>query len=323
MALRTNKNKNKKNVPVDGVKSEMTEAVEELSEAVSEVVDELSPDELAEIEAEAQAELAAEGADDDDDDDDAAADAAAKKKAVAAAKKKAVAAAKKKAVAAAKKKAVAAAKKEAVATAKKKAEVKADLKARAAAEATAREPEEVPEVEEAEVVEEAQVPVVKQQASPPARTVSAKQLMKEMLYSDLEDGFIAEFGTLPRIIASNGNFLDGDNKPLGTFITGQVLSWNKRYTITPADNKAPDTLVRFSMDNKVLDDGSGVTVAEYIQELKNNNYPDACSKEYYDVIFNLMSSEQPSAHVNNMVTLQMSVTGKTNTWTIFKGSLID
>jgi len=309
MALRKNKDKDNK-APVEEVKSEMTEAVEELSEAVSEVVDGL------------------------------------KKKATAAAKKKATAAAKKKATAAAKEK------------------IKAELKSRAVAEAAAREPEvveaEVVE-EEAEVVEEAPVPTLASPAAPPpAKTVSAKQLMQEMLYSDLENGFIAEFGTLPRIIASNGNFLDGDKKVLGTFITGQVLSWNKRFTITPSDDKAPDTLARFSMDNKTLDDGSGVTVAEYIQELKNNNYPDACSKEYYDVIFNLMTTDKPSAHVNNMVTLQMSptskkdfnsfrlqmsfkisngmldvektkvvkftsvlVNGKTNTWTIFKGSLID
>ena len=354
----------RKNVkpPVEEPENKMDEAVDALAEAAGDLVDGLTAEEQAEIQAEIDAETAADGK----------AEAAAKKKAEAAAKKKA-AAAKKKAAAAAKKK-VDDAKVDddavdvkAEAKARAKAKLKAELKAKAAAQKNAaKEPDVVepdvvePDVVEPDVVEETKEVVVKQQAPLPAKTVSAKELMEKMLYSDLEDGFIAEFGTLPRIIASNGNFLDGDKKILGKFITGQVLSWNKRFTITPSDDKAPDTLVRFSMDNKVLDDGSGVTVAEYIAELKAANYVDACSKEYYDVIFNLMTSEKASAHIGNMVTLQMSpsskkafnsfrlqmsfkisngmldiddtkvikftselVNGKVNTWTIFKGALIE
>lgn len=195
-------------------------------------------------------------------------------------------------------------------------------------------------------------------AAAPAPTVSAKQLMKHILFSDLENAFIADFGTLPRLLASNGCVMDGDKKILGKFVVGQVLSWNKRWTITPAAQNAPDNLVKFSMDNQTLDDGSNMAVSAYVAELKAQGYPDACSKEYYDVIINLLEAEETSELVGGMVQIQMApqsrkdfdafrlqtsfrisnggtpidaanrvrfsatvISGKTNTWTQFKVSL--
>ena len=191
-----------------------------------------------------------------------------------------------------------------------------------------------------------------------AVTVSAKQLMKHILFADIENAFIADFGTLPRLLASNGCVMDGDKKNLGGYVVGQVLSWNKRWTITPAAKNAPDNLVKFSMDNQTLDDGSNMPVADYVAELKAQGYPDACSKEYYDVIVNLQEAEKDSELVGGMVQIQMApqsrkdfdafrlqtsfrisngstdmdaanrvkfsanvISGKTNTWTQFKTSL--
>lgn len=223
--------------------------------------------------------------------------------------------------------------------------------------APAREPAEPQAATTPEPQAEAQtLPATKTAA--PAPTVSAKQLMKHILFSDLEDAFIADFGTLPRLLASNGCVMDGDKKILGAYVVGQVLSWNKRWTITPAAQNAPDNLVKFSMDNQTLDDGSNMPVADYVAELKAQGYPDACSKEYYDVIINLLEAEKGSDLVGGMVQIQMApqsrkdfdafrlqtsfrisnggtdidaanrvkfsatvISGKTNTWTQFKTSL--
>lgn len=155
--------------------------------------------------------------------------------------------------------------------------------------------------------EPATPPVVRKQAAAP---VSAASIMNEVIYADLRDKFIAEFGTLPRLKPSQGLIYDNDGVSLGSWIIGQVLSWNQRFTITTGDNDAPDTLVRFSLDNSTLDDGSGVSVANYIAELKAAGYPDACSKEYYEVIFNLVKSEQPSPLIGGMVQIQLSPTSR-------------
>lgn len=200
-----------------------------------------------------------------------------------------------------------------------KKRAKAQVEAKAAELEAETKKEVVEEAEEAEVVnkcaegveakEEASVPAVRSTAGLPGKTISATDLMKEMLYSGLENGFVVEFGTLPRLLASNGCIMDGEDNSLGTWITGQVLSWNKRWTITPGSNDAPDNLVAFSMDNEVLDDGSGVTVAQYLAELKKD-WPNAASKEYLDVIFNLQEAEKESGHVGGMVQLQMSPTSR-------------
>lgn len=191
---------------------------------------------------------------------------------------------------------------------------RAEAQIRQQAEQAAPTPEPVTTpVQEPELVQE---PVIttevatKAPASLPGKTVSAATLMKQMLYSGLENGFVAEFGTLPRLIASNGNIMDDKKAVLGAFVTGQVLSWNKRWTITPADDKAPNTLCAFSMDNVTIDDGSGTTVAQYILDLKANGWPDACSKEYYDVVFSLQSAEKGSPLVGGLVTIQLSPTSR-------------
>lgn len=139
------------------------------------------------------------------------------------------------------------------------------------------------------------------------KSVIAQQRQMVNVFSDIENQFIADYGMLPRIKASNGNCMDGDDKILGSEIEIQVLSWNRQYVAGPCDNDAPTELVKYSFDKEVFDDGTG-RLDTYIADLKDAGWAEACVKEYYGIVAVLLKSEKPSEHVGEMVLLQLSPT---------------
>ena len=158
-------------------------------------------------------------------------------------------------------------------------------------------------------VEATTVPAVRQAAPVAAMTMPAKGTM-ELLWEDKKDVFVAEFGELPRIKAGSGNLVDSDEKDLGRWIEIQMLSFNAVFVVGPGDKKAPSELVRYSSDNETFNDGTGDTVAEHLADLRVN-WPNASSKEYYEIVGALRASEKPCEHIGGMVQIQMSPTSVT------------
>ncbi len=116
-----------------------------------------------------------------------------------------------------------------------------------------------------------------------------------------------DFGVLPRIKASNGAAMDGDDNRLGETFQMTLISFNDNYVVTPGVDDAKSTeFVRYSLDGVTID-STGQLVSDYINELKTvEGYKDAEMKNYLDVIGILNSSEKPSEHLGNMVQVSMS-----------------
>lgn len=139
-------------------------------------------------------------------------------------------------------------------------------------------------------------------------TANAK-LADYLIFADKKDGFVVDYGTLPRIKADNGEFYDNEDRALGKIIKFQVMSYNTRWTITPSDKAAPTELLKFSLDGEYLDDGSGIRMADHLADLKKN-WPKARAAEYLELIVNLVETEAKSNLVGNLVQLQLSPTSK-------------
>lgn len=81
------------------------------------------------------------------------------------------------------------------------------------------------------------------------------------------------------INATNGNFAKkdpagGTPKVLGDYLELQVVSSQEQYVVAPEDQDAEgEGLVKYSDDGVVLNDGSGKTVKEHLEFLKDNDTP--------------------------------------------------
>lgn len=132
--------------------------------------------------------------------------------------------------------------------------------------------------------------------------------MKGLMFDGMKDKLFADFGTLPRLRATNGNIFDDKDRNLGQHAVIQIISWNLQYVMDPCDNKAPSELVRYSYDSKVIDDGTGDTIADYILALKASGHACAACKTYGELVCVLLSSQKQSDLVGEMVTVQLSPT---------------
>ena len=164
-----------------------------------------------------------------------------------------------------------------------------------------------PAQEEAKEKPAADVPATREAAAPPSANAV---LGKGLLYQNAKDFLVVDFGTLPRLKASNGNILDQDDKVLGTWIETELISFNSNWAVTPNDDGAPNELTKFSKNNETIDDDPSLTVAAHIADLKAQGYANASSKEYYEVVCQLLASEKDSPHVGELVQLQLSPTSK-------------
>ena len=130
----------------------------------------------------------------------------------------------------------------------------------------------------------------------------------KFIVDEFKDAFEpVEWGTIPKIVAKSGAFFDSDKKSLGTEIEFTLLSFNDTHLIAPNTNDSADRkLCRYSYDGEVLNDGSGTTVKEYLQSLKDDGYEDASVKQYLEVNVVLNDAGEDNDNIGNMVQLSLS-----------------
>jgi len=127
------------------------------------------------------------------------------------------------------------------------------------------------------------------------------------LYDEIENAFVAPFGTLTKIKASNGNCMDSDDNVLGDTIDVQIMSWNRQFVVGPCDNNAPSELVKYSHERAQFEDGSG-SLNDFVQELRDEGWVNAAVKEYYEIVGVLLKAGKKSDLVDELVQLQLSPT---------------
>ena len=122
--------------------------------------------------------------------------------------------------------------------------------------------------------------------APPARAFTAALVDLENVIKT-EDIATLGPGAFPKITVDLGGFLL-DKKDIGQKIRLEVISWNRRWVVSPGvQNAEANELVRFSMDNNVLQNDTR-TVKEYLEFLREEGYKDASIKEYYSLWGNLL-----------------------------------
>ncbi len=195
-----------------------------------------------------------------------------------------------------------------IAEAKARAEAQ---RAAAAAEATAAN-----ETAEGEVLEDhsgeiapppkaaAPAPLAPKQSSALAQCIVRRDVMGEL------EGRLApvEYGQGVTLKTAAGVIKDGDGQSLGRKIEILLMSWNRRYVISPGEQgPAAAKLMRYSYDG--VTSGQGENMADYLEWLKDpkgGNKPKATFKEYRDLVGTLVSSEKPSRHVDALVSVTCS-----------------
>lgn len=111
-------------------------------------------------------------------------------------------------------------------------------------------------------------------------------------YENVIDTSQLQFDTFPSVTVGLDGFSMGDDD-LGKRIKIRLMSWNKRYIVTAAeDNEEANKLVKFSHDGKVLDDDPSISVAQRVAYLKAEGYDKACMKEYYQLYGFLIAKEK-------------------------------
>lgn len=128
---------------------------------------------------------------------------------------------------------------------------------------------------------------------------------KNALYGDLENQAKVDFGTVPRLVVASGVIKDGDKKVLGSWIEGELVSWNRNFVISPGDDSdEAKKKVAYSSDGETIDE-TGQSAADYLQALLVD-YKDASKKEYLEIMMILEDCDKPSEHKSNLVQISLS-----------------
>jgi rRNA processing protein Krr1/Pno1 len=119
-----------------------------------------------------------------------------------------------------------------------------------------------------------------------------------------------QFGAFDRLIGSNGQVMDAQKKLLGSKVTVELLSWNYVTVLSPGDDTAEaKEAVRYSLDGKTLDDGSGKSCDDYLEELRTvHGYTKASKKVYIEVLGILESAEKETPLIGQVVQVSLSPT---------------
>lgn len=152
----------------------------------------------------------------------------------------------------------------------------------------------------AEVPPETTAVAVKKQTLPGTQTklVLALDSCKDVIEP-------CEFGMLPRVTASQGALIC-DGEELGKQIEITIMSYNESFAVAPNESEAPKELCKFSYDNVVLNDGSGITVDEHLNYLRGEGYKNAASKQYFEIIAMLDDAEEDHDEIGSVVQLSLS-----------------
>lgn len=80
--------------------------------------------------------------------------------------------------------------------------------------------------------------------------------------SKLKDAIPVEYNTLSQLQAQQGNFFEKETKtPMGDWMIAEVMSWQDNWVVSPADEKAPKEIVKYSNDGVNCTDGTLVSDA--------------------------------------------------------------
>lgn len=125
-----------------------------------------------------------------------------------------------------------------------------------------------------------------------------------------KDAMPVEYNTLEQIIANQGNFQERESKTnLGDTIVFELQSYQASYVVSPEDDKAPDDMVRYSMDGVICSDGS--MVQEHLQYLHENGYPEAKLKERAVIVLALESAAKTDKFNDTLMQLDLSPVSRT------------
>lgn len=137
----------------------------------------------------------------------------------------------------------------------------------------------------------------------------SKPLKATAAFGDYEGALPdVDFGTFPRITVDLGGF-EMDKEVLGESIKLEMMSWAHRYIVTPgSDDKEASELVKYSNDGVTLSDGSGTTVVEYLNVLKEvHGYDKASIKNYIDLTGLLVAKGDKDVPEDEQVIVQVQL----------------
>lgn len=147
------------------------------------------------------------------------------------------------------------------------------------------------------------------QAQATSMAPATKKVKATPAFTDVEDALPeVDFGTFPRVTADLGGF-EMDKEVIGDTIKLELMSWSHRYVVTPgSDDKEASELVRYSNDGVMLADGSGVTVADYLNTLKTvKGYDGASVKNYIDLTGLLVEEGGEAVAEDDQVVVQVQL----------------
>ena len=117
------------------------------------------------------------------------------------------------------------------------------------------------------------------------------------------------FGSIPRYTASNGQVMDGDKKPVGSWIQIEPVSWNYTYMMAPGSNdEEAKEYLKFSYDGEMCTDGS-MTLQQALKEAQEAGYDKAAIKKYIELFGIVLSAEKlqdDSPAMNKLAMLSLS-----------------
>lgn len=120
------------------------------------------------------------------------------------------------------------------------------------------------------------------------------------------------FGIFPKVTVSTGGFMVDGDQNIGQDIVLEIMSWNKRWVVSPGSNdKEAGELARFSIDG-VHVDGEDTLLLDYVRHLKDvMGYDKASVKEYFAVWGELVSDKDGVVAPENRRIVELQCSPKT------------
>lgn len=152
------------------------------------------------------------------------------------------------------------------------------------------------------------------------------------IFEGLREAFPVEYNTLPQIICSNGNFVcREDKKNLGDTVVFELQSFQDSFVVSPNDDAAPTETLRFSNDGVVCNDEEGTLVADHLNWLHENGYPNASLKQRAVVVGMIEATAKGTDMVDELVQFDLSPKSRvmwerflsTTTFKLAKGKLTE
>lgn len=126
----------------------------------------------------------------------------------------------------------------------------------------------------------------------------------------LKNALPVDFNTLSAIKAEQGNLLDREtNTVLGDQLTGEILSWQDSWVVSPNSESAPKETVKFSNDGMVCTDGTGVP--EHLAYLKEIGYKQAKVVQRAVVVLAVESAAKTDKFNGTLVQIDLAPTSRT------------